>query len=167
MIKINLFPVKRTLVTYLCWISIFLFIVAFLLYGSLALLNHKIKIQLLDMAGQINIEIEEKEIRQKEYERAKKELDDINYQIGVLENMKDLAPILSKIATYLPEQIWLEKIQSNEKGKIFIDAQSSDFTQIMVWVERLKEVPEITGVDLLYFKGEQMIQFTIEIKVGD
>ncbi|MCK4259797.1 MAG: hypothetical protein KAX49_12510 [Halanaerobiales bacterium] len=164
MIKINLLPIRRTLTNLFCWLSFFFFLLIMLGHFSLVLINHELEIKLKDMVGYIiSKDSQEGYNWQAETIKLKSELNDITHRIGVLENKKDFPLILLKIVTYLSEQIWLKKIQTMDNGKIFIEGQSFEYDQITIWIERLKELSEISGVDLLHFQGDEVIRFSIEL----
>jgi Tfp pilus assembly protein PilN len=74
--------------------------------------------------------------------------------------------LLYRLARQLPENIWLTKIEVQDKGELFIQGESMDYETIICWIDILKGMEDVHQVKLLSFQGQEVLQFSIALEMG-
>lgn len=159
---------------YLFWFCLLIFFLILFFQLYLTEMNRKFDIRLFELTNVLKQEevnrlkdISNLEVLQKKYEKIKNELAELDKKIEILNNVqKNPVPILKKVAYFLPGEIWLTKIHNEGRGKIYIEGESINYVQILNWIERLKQFPEISEIHFLKFQGHQVIRFTLELEIG-
>lgn len=169
MFNVNLLPIKKSHTRLFLLISL-------IMLGTVLSLQVYLTWKNLVFAGEIKLQgdlppdliseiqdIKGKVDWQKNYEMLKKECSNLDRKIDLLESdgLKQIV-LLRKLAEYLPENIWLKKIEVSAKGKISIQGESINYEQVLQWVEDLKKNAGEFEVHLLDFQGQQVIQFSLE-----
>ena len=183
MLKINLLPVKKTITRKLLVVCCFVSIVILALLCFFTVENYRLRGLLVkDVKSTSNANIgkqginpfarsaqnqtflEGSAVGQKEYELVQSECVKLDKQIVLLKSVgTQEVSLLGKLVGSMPENIWLTKIQSVGKGKISIQGESINYQQILHWVDKLKQLPGNSGVQLQHFESAEVIQFSLEL----
>lgn len=176
MIRINLLPQKLQVSRYLLGGSLALAVMALFAQMIFGLLNYQVKRKLslheslLETTRYQNmyqsIIHQEKSLDQKVF-LLKQDLLKINQKISILDQDEwNFSSGLEQLTDSLPEKIWLTRIEYHEVGQLLVQGKSLDYNQILLWLEDLNQILDLTNVQPIYLKGDGFNEFTIKIEVG-
>lgn len=166
MIEINLLPGRKSRMELWLRISSVLFLVSFLLLWGLDWSNGRLE-QNPGVRGGQNSQTVKVLKESAEPDRLKAEIAGLDAKIAQLsEGVPERALfLLHRLAEGFPENIWLTKIEVQEKGELLLRGESMDYKQIISWMNILKGMEGVGHVELLSFEGQEILQFSIALEM--